>query len=105
MVLILLDRFSGVIVTFGAAMSDTANRAALAFRAAVDAQDWPEVQETTMSLVSVFVLCDLVTASEEALRDRLAELLQAQEELDHLRKEVTSRTTNLVRRIEDEAAG
>ncbi len=33
------------------------------------------------------------------------ELLQAQEELDHLRKEVTSRTTNLVRRIEDEAAG
>lgn len=66
----------GVIVTFAGAMSDTANRAALAFRAAVDAADWPEVNETTMSLVSVFVLADLVEVQPEALTEKLTDLLQ-----------------------------
>lgn len=68
---------SGLIVTFAGAMSEEANRAALAFRAAVDAEGWPEVNETTMSLVSVFVLADLVETSPEALHDKLADLLEA----------------------------
>lgn len=67
---------SGLIVTFAGAMSEEANRAALAFRAAVDAEGWPEVSETTMSLVSVFVLADLVETSPETLRDKVAGLLE-----------------------------
>ncbi|MEM1076363.1 MAG: carboxyltransferase domain-containing protein [Pseudomonadota bacterium] len=70
---------SGVIVTFAGAMSDQANRAALSFRSAVDAENWPDVQETTMSLVSVFVLADLVEIDAEALRDKLADLLSRQD--------------------------
>ena len=51
---------SGILVTFAEAMDDTANCATLAFRAAVEAENWPEVSETSMSLVSVFVVVDLV---------------------------------------------
>ena len=46
---------SGLLVTFAEKMSEPANRAALAFRAAVEEQDWPEVRETSTSLVSTFV--------------------------------------------------
>lgn len=70
---------SGVIVTFSASLSDQANRAALAFRAAVDLQQWEEVQETTMSLVSVFVLVDLVVTPAEALVEKLQALVTAQD--------------------------
>ncbi len=66
---------SGVLVTFADAMSGAANRAALAFRAAVDAQDWPEVCETSMSLVSVYVVADLVTLETEDLIEKLEILL------------------------------
>jgi KipI family sensor histidine kinase inhibitor len=69
---------SGIIVTFGASMSDAANRAALAFRAAVEVEDWPEVRETTMSLVSVLVVADLVTTPADELRDKLAALATRQ---------------------------
>ena len=66
---------SGILVTFAEAMDDTANCATLAFRAAVDAEDWPEVSETSMSLVSVFVVVDLVDYPAEAMIERLQELL------------------------------
>lgn len=66
---------SGILVTFAEAMDDTANCATLAFRAAVDAEDWPEVTETSMSLVSVFVVVDLVDYPAEAMIERLQELL------------------------------
>lgn len=66
---------TGLLVSFGTAMSEPANRAALAFRAAVEAEDWPEVSETMMSLVSVFVAVDLVTVPAETIEDRLQELL------------------------------
>ncbi len=44
-------------------------------RAAVDAADWPEVTETSTSLVSTFLQIDLVAASVDTLLDRLHDLL------------------------------
>ena len=66
---------TGVLVSFAGKMTAPANRAALAFRAAVDAESWPDVRETTMSLVSVYVVADLVTEDLKSLQDRLHALL------------------------------
>jgi KipI family sensor histidine kinase inhibitor len=66
---------SGLLVTFDAQMSEPANRAALAFRAAVEAEDWPEVTETSTSLVSTFLEVDLATHSAEDLSARLQILI------------------------------
>ncbi|MCX7567468.1 carboxyltransferase domain-containing protein [Sulfitobacter sp. F26169L] len=66
---------SGLLVQFGAGMSEPANRAALAFRAAVDEQNWAEVCETSTSLVSTFISADLVSAPPERLIEQLQDLL------------------------------
>jgi KipI family sensor histidine kinase inhibitor len=66
---------SGVLVTFAEKMEESANRAALAFRAAVAAQDWPEVIEVSTSLVSTFVEVDLATTSIDEVTERLRDLL------------------------------
>lgn len=66
---------SGVLITFAPAMSEPANRAALAFRAAVDGLDWPEVVETSTSLVSAFLQIDLATTPAQAMTERLTDLL------------------------------
>lgn len=66
---------SGILVSFADKMSEPANRAALAFRAAVDAADWPEVAETSTSLVSVFLQVDLAAAAPDALVEKLQDLL------------------------------
>lgn len=66
---------SGLLVTFAEKMSSPANRAALAFRAAVVAADWPEVSETSMSLVSVYVVADLVSEDIPKLISKLEGLL------------------------------
>lgn len=66
---------SGLLVSFGDAMSEPANRAALAFRAVLEAEVWPEVTETMMSLVSVFVAVDLVDVSADEIEERLRALL------------------------------
>lgn len=70
---------SGVLITFAPAMSEPANRAALAFRAAVDAMDWPEVVETSTSLVSTFLQIDLATTPAQAMTERLTDLLQSRD--------------------------
>ncbi len=70
---------SGILVRFGAAMSEPANRAAIAFRAAVEAERWPEVTETTISLVSTFVLVDLVAFDAEPIIARMHDLLDGQD--------------------------
>lgn len=70
---------SGLLVTFADAMSEPANRAALAFRAAVDLQDWPEVVETSTSLVSTYLEVDLATTPPEAMKERLQELLMSRD--------------------------
>ena len=66
---------SGLLITFAGAMSEPANRAALAFRAEVDLQDWPEVVETSSSLVSTFIEVDLATTPVETLTEKLRALL------------------------------
>lgn len=66
---------SGILISFADKMSEPANRAALAFRAAVNAEDWPEVAETSTSLVSVFLQVDLATAGPDALTEKVRDLL------------------------------
>lgn len=66
---------SGLLVQFAATMSEPANRAAIAFRAAVDAQGWKDVRETSTSLVSTFVSVDLAVTPPEAVMERLQALV------------------------------
>lgn len=66
---------SGLLVQFADEMSEPANRAAIALRAAVEAQDWPEVRETSTSLVSTFISADLVAIPPEALTEKLQDLV------------------------------
>lgn len=70
---------SGILVTFASEMSGPANRAALAFRAALEAENWPEVRETTMSLVSVYLIVDLVIEDIADLTKRVYTLLSTQD--------------------------
>ncbi|MEM6305442.1 MAG: carboxyltransferase domain-containing protein [Pseudomonadota bacterium] len=70
---------SGVLVTFAEAMSEPANRAALAFSAAVSAEDWPEVTEVSTSLVSTFLEIDLAATRVEGVLERLEALLQTRD--------------------------
>lgn len=70
---------SGVLVTFAEKMSEPANRATLAFRAAIDSEAWPEVTESTMSLVSVFLVVDLVETAPEAVIERIEALLASRD--------------------------
>ena len=69
----------GVLVTFGDRATDAANRAAIAFRSAVDAQGWPEVAESSSTLVSAFFRVDLSEVRYEMLRDRLLDLLHTRD--------------------------
>lgn len=66
---------SGVAVSFGGELSDAANRAAIAFRAAVDAAAWEDVSETASTLVSTYLAVDLARTPFEEVRDRLTKLL------------------------------
>ena len=66
---------SGLLVSFADALTEPANRAAIAFRAAVAAEDWPEVGEVSCSLVSTFVEADLATVDVEDLSALLRALL------------------------------
>lgn len=70
---------SGLAVRFAGEMSDAANRAAIAFRAAVEDAGWPEVRETSSTLVSCFVAVDLAEADIADLRARLESLLAARD--------------------------
>ncbi len=65
----------GLLVSFGDTLSEPANRAALAFRAAMDAADLPNAEETATSLVSAYLRFDPVTGDPVALRARLDALL------------------------------
>lgn len=67
---------SGVVVSFGGELSDAANRAAIAFRAAVDAEGWEEVTETASTLVSTYLAVDLAQTPFEEIAARLEDLLE-----------------------------
>ncbi|ASP22973.1 kinase A inhibitor [Antarctobacter heliothermus] len=69
----------GVIVRFGEALSEPANRAALAFRAAVE-RDVPEgVEECSTSLVSTYLRFDPLHLSLDRLTALLTERLSAED--------------------------
>ncbi len=70
---------TGVLVTFSETLSEAANRAALAFRAAVEAEAWDGVEETATSLTSVFLRFDPLRLDHDAFADRLQALLQDQD--------------------------
>lgn len=67
----------GLLISFGDALSEPANRAALAFRSAIDAQAWDGVEETSTSLVSTFVRFAPKHLSHAALSEKLQELLNS----------------------------
>ncbi|MBT5302993.1 MAG: carboxyltransferase domain-containing protein [Tateyamaria sp.] len=50
---------NGILVTFSDTATDAANRAAIAFRNAVDKLKWPEIAESSSTLVSAFFQIDL----------------------------------------------
>lgn len=70
---------TGLLVSFGGRLSEPANRAALAFRAAVENEAWPGVEETSTSLASVFLRFDPVSVAPADLRHRIAQLLAARD--------------------------
>jgi len=65
----------GMLVSFGTALSEPANRAALAFRAALERAGWEGVEETSTSLVSAYLRFDPLHLEHAALEHRLAALL------------------------------
>ncbi len=70
---------SGLTVTFAGEMSDQGNRAAIAFRALVDAQGWPEVTETASTLVSCYIAADLTVVDPDDLIARLEPLVASRD--------------------------
>lgn len=69
----------GIAVTFANQMEDRANLAAIAFRGAVDAAGWPEVTETSSTLVSTFLAVDLAKVPYEDIAARLQKILNRQD--------------------------
>lgn len=69
----------GLLVRFGASLCETANRAALAFRAALDVADLPGVVETTTSLTSVYLRLDIAQADHARLMAGLTDLLASRD--------------------------
>ncbi|GGH31411.1 sensor histidine kinase inhibitor, KipI family [Cribrihabitans marinus] len=68
--------FDGFLVSFGDRLSEPANRAALAFRDAVDRAGWDEVQETSTSLVSAYLRFDPLAQDHAQVHSWLAALLE-----------------------------
>ncbi|MBU2960508.1 allophanate hydrolase subunit 1 [Citreicella sp. C3M06] len=72
----------GMLVSFGDRLSEPANRAAIAFRAALDAQGWEGIEESSSSLVSCYVRFDPLVLAHAVLHARLEELIAAQDWLE-----------------------
>jgi KipI family sensor histidine kinase inhibitor len=70
---------AGLLVRFADQLTEPANRAALAFRAAVAAQSWDGVEEVSTSLTSTYVAFDPLHLRHADLTARLKTLLQAED--------------------------
>lgn len=70
---------TGFLVSFGDTLSEPANRAALAFLAALDADTPAGVEEASTSLVSTFVRIDPVAVEPRAVRAALAARLASRD--------------------------
>jgi KipI family sensor histidine kinase inhibitor len=69
----------GLLVRFAGGLGEDANRAALAFRAAVEAENWPGVEECSTALVSVFLRFDPFHLAFADLRAKVDALLFSQD--------------------------
>lgn len=69
----------GLLVSFGDSLSEPANRAALAFRAALDLESPDGVEESSTSLVSCFLRFDPLSVDPTALKTRLQAFLDARD--------------------------
>lgn len=67
--------FDGFLVSFGDALSEPANRAALAFRDAITHAGWASVQETSTSLVSTYLRFDPLAQDHAAMKSALKDLI------------------------------
>ncbi len=67
--------FDGLLVTFAQTMSEPSNRAALAFRGAVEAQQIDGVLETSASLASAFIRFDPLNLSHHDIEELLRAML------------------------------
>ncbi|MEM9319693.1 MAG: carboxyltransferase domain-containing protein [Pseudomonadota bacterium] len=70
---------TGVLVRFSDRLSEPANRAALAFRAAAEAEAWPGVAETSTALASAFLRIDVQVADPRDVAERAAALVRARD--------------------------
>ncbi len=71
--------FNGFLVSFSDRLNEPANRAALAFRAAIDRQDWSGIEETTTTLVSTYVRFDPAWCDHQGMASKLTALLAGQD--------------------------
>ncbi|QGX99140.1 carboxyltransferase domain-containing protein [Roseovarius faecimaris] len=69
----------GFLVSFGDKLAEPANRAALAFRAALERESWRGVEESSTSLASAYLRFDLAAATHVEMQARLEGLLNAQD--------------------------
>ncbi len=69
----------GLLVSFGDRLSEAGNRAALAFRAAVERASPEGVEETSTSLVSVFLRLDALHTDPEAVAREMQALLDSRD--------------------------
>ena len=70
---------AGLLVSFADRLSEPANRAALAFRAAIEAAPLDGIEEVSTSLTSAFVRFDPLHLDHARLMAHLQELLKAQD--------------------------
>lgn len=70
---------TGVLVRFAATLSEPANRAALAFRAAILTDDPPGIEEVSTSLTGTFLRIDPLLPDPDALLARVQALLASRD--------------------------
>ncbi|WP_109312632.1 allophanate hydrolase subunit 1 [Ruegeria sp. AU67] len=70
--------YDGLLVSFADAMAEPSNRAALAFRGAIDAASWDGVVETSASLASAYLRFDPDKLPRTEIQDKVQHLLAQQ---------------------------
>lgn len=69
----------GMLVSFGDTLSEASNRAALAFRGAVDTAGWDGVEESSTSLVSAYLRFDPLAIDHQTIRRAVGDLLASRD--------------------------
>jgi KipI family sensor histidine kinase inhibitor len=70
---------TGLLVQFADSLSEPANRAALAFQAAIASERWAGVEETSSSLTSTYLRFDPLGLAHEMLRTQVSALLASRD--------------------------